>query len=37
VLYSTTSGGGTAGHGTVFKLDLLDRGSAREPEGVKAE
>ena len=37
VLYSTTSGGGTAGHGTVFKLDLLDRGFAREPDRVRAE
>jgi len=37
MLYSTTSGGGTAGHGTVFKLDLLDRGFAREPDRVRAE
>jgi uncharacterized repeat protein (TIGR03803 family) len=37
VLYSTTIGGGTAGHGTVFKVDLRGRGFAEEPDRVSAE
>ena len=36
-LYSTTSGGGSASHGTVFKLDPLNRGFVGEPDSVSAQ
>jgi len=31
-LYSTTEGGGSERHGTVFKLDLRDRGFGSDPD-----
>ena len=36
-LYSTTEGGGSERHGTVFKLDLRDRGFGSDPDRAGTE